>query len=88
MISVSRVIYTDDRPVAYLKDILPPGALTEEDLRKGFTGSVLDFLLIKTKSDLDKSFTDIQAVAATSPIAKKLEIQRGDVSIIFCGKII
>ena len=87
LISISRVIYTDNRPVAYLKDILPPGALTEEDLQKGFTGSVLDFLLNKNKIRLDKSFTDIQAVAATSPIAKKLEIQRGDVLLMFSARL-
>jgi GntR family transcriptional regulator len=87
LISISRVIYTENRPVAYLTDILPPGALTEEDLKKGFTGSVLDFLLNKNKIRLDKSFTDIQAVAATSYIAKKLEIQRGDVLLMFAARL-
>lgn len=87
LISISRVIYTDNRPVAYLTDILPPGALTEQDLKNGFTGSVLDFLLYKNKIQLEKSFTDIQAVAATSAIAKKLEIQRGDVLLMFAARL-
>jgi len=87
LISVSRVIYADDRPVAYLMDILPPGILTEEDLMIGFTGSVLDFLLTKNNMKLDRSFTDIQAVAATSAIAKNLEIQRGDVLLFFAARL-
>jgi GntR family transcriptional regulator len=42
---VSRVILTDDRPVAYLVDILPQNLLSQEELQDGFNGSVLDFLL-------------------------------------------
>lgn len=87
LISVRRVIYADDRPVAYLTDILPPGILTENDLKTGFTGSVLDFLLTANKMKLDRSFTDIQAVAAPSVIAKKLEIQRGDVLLLFTARL-
>lgn len=87
LISVSRVIYTDGRPVAYLTDILPPGILTEEDLKTGFTGSVLDFLLTSNKMKLDRSFTDIQAAAAPSSIARKLEIQRGDVLLFFSARL-
>lgn len=87
LISVSRVIYADDRPVAYLTDILPPGILTENDLKTGFTGSVLDFLLTTNKMKLDRSFTDIQAVAAPSAIARKLEIQRGDVLLLFAARL-
>ncbi len=87
LISISRVIYTDGRPVAYLTDILPPGIMTEGDIKTGFTGSVLDFLLTNNLMKLDRSFTDIQAVAASSPIAKKLEIQRGDVLLLFSARL-
>jgi GntR family transcriptional regulator len=87
LISVSRVIYADNRPVSYLTDILPPGILTEADLQTGFTGSVLDFLLTENKMKLDRSFTDIQAVAAPSYISKKLEIQRGDVLLFFSARL-
>jgi GntR family transcriptional regulator len=87
LISVSRVIYADNRPVSYLTDILPPGILTEADLKNGFTGSVLDYLLTANKMKLDRSFTDIQAVAAPSYISKKLEIQRGDVLLFFSARL-
>jgi GntR family transcriptional regulator len=83
LVKVSRVIYAEDRAVAYLTDLLPPGVLTEEELQTGFTGSVLDFILQQGKTKLSNSYTDILAVAATADIAKKLEIQRGDVLLAF-----
>lgn len=87
LVKVSRVIYADDRPVAYLTDMLPPNILTEEDLNSGFNGSVLDLLLKRDDFGLGKSFTDIQAVAASPEIAKKLEIQRGDVLLMFVARL-
>lgn len=87
LIKISRVILTDDRPVAYLEDFLPPEVLTEEDLKHGFTGSVLDFLLRKGGARLVKSFTDIQAIAAPPELAKMLEIQRSDVLLWFSARL-
>jgi len=83
LVNVSRVIYADNRPVAYLTDILPTETLSEDVLRTGFTGSVLDLLLAQGSIQLDRSLTEIQAVAASAEIAKKLEIQRGDVLLLF-----
>lgn len=83
LIKVSRVIDAEKRPVAYLTDILPQHVLPEETLRSGFTGSVLDMILKRGTPHLSKSFTDIQAVSASAEIAKLLEIQRGDVLLLF-----
>ncbi len=87
LVKVSRVIYADDRPVAYLTDLLPPNTLTEDELQTGFNGSVLDLLLKRGNIGFSKSFTDIQAVAASAEIAKKLEIQRGDVLLLFVARL-
>lgn len=87
LVKVSRVIFAENRPVAYLIDILTPNVLTEEDLQAGFTGSVLDFLVERGRPRLHKSFTDIHAVAAHPEIAKKLEIQRGDVLLMFAARL-
>ncbi|MBP8857484.1 MAG: GntR family transcriptional regulator [Anaerolineaceae bacterium] len=87
MVKVSRVILAENRPVAYLVDELPADVLTSEELQNGFTGSVLDFFVNKGQIKLSKSFTDIQAVAATPEIAKKLEIQRGDVLLLFVARL-
>ncbi len=83
LISVSRVIVTEDRPVAYLIDILPEAILASEELQAGFSGSVLDRLIESNNYPLSKSKTIIHAVAAPSSIARSLEIQRGDVLLYF-----
>ena len=87
LVEVARVIYADDRPVAYLTDLLPPDILTDSELDMGFTGSVLDLMIKRGNIGLVKSFTDIQAVAAAPEIAKKLEIQRGDVLLLFVARL-
>lgn len=87
LVKVSRVIYADKRPVAYLVDILPPDVLSQDDLKAGFNGSVLDFIQKRGTPTLLKSFTDIQAAAAPADIAKKLEIQRGDVLLMFAARL-
>ncbi len=87
LVKFSRIIHVEKRPVAYLIDILLNGLLSEEDLKIGFTGSVLDLLMKNGRSQLDKSFTEIQAVAASSEIARALQIQRGDVLLHFSAKL-
>lgn len=87
LVKVARVINAEGRPVAYLTDILPRNILSENELKEGFTGSVLDLMLKKGSLRLSKSFTDIQAVSASAEIAKKLEIQRGDVLLLFIARL-
>jgi GntR family transcriptional regulator len=87
LLKISRVILADQRPVAYLIDILPHNVLPEKDLNFSFTGSVLDLMLKRGTPRLNKSFTDIQSVSASPDIAKKLEIQRGDVLLMFVARL-
>jgi len=79
VVKVSRVILADNRPVAFLIDILPADILSAEELQTGFTGSVLDFLLHRGSPELTRSMAEIRAVAAGGDIPRALEIQRGDV---------
>lgn len=83
LIQVRRVILTEQRPVAYLVDLLPDDILTAADLSAGFNGSVLDLLITRGEPPLAGSRTEICAVAATAEIARALEIQRGDVLLMF-----
>lgn len=87
LVKVSRVIDAEKRPVAYLTDILPPHILPEAELDSDFTGSVLDLMLKQGTPKLSRSFTDLQAVSASAEIAKKLEIQRGDVLLLFIARL-
>lgn len=83
LINVERVIIADHRPVAYLVDLLPCEYLRLEDLNENFTGSVLDLILKRGTPLLAKSRTEIRAVAASADIARALQIQRGDVLLLF-----
>jgi GntR family transcriptional regulator len=83
VISISRVILAEERPVAYLIDVLPVGVLNPEDLAGDFNGSVLDLLIKKGTPPLMDSLCDIGAVAASSDIARALNIQRGDALLFF-----
>jgi GntR family transcriptional regulator len=82
---VRRVIYTDNRPIAYLVDTLPVEFLTADDLNNDFTGSVLDLLLQRGNPKLTQSRTDIRAIGATSDVARALQIQRDDVLLHFAA---
>lgn len=83
---VSEVIWVMEaagRPVAYLVDVLPEDVLAVDELENYFNGSVLDLLLRRGDLKLTTSRTSINAVAAKSPIAKSLGIQRRDVLLHF-----
>lgn len=75
---ISRVIYAEEHPVAFLIDVLPEDVLTIDSLESDFAGSVLDLLLRKGIPALASSRTDINATPATADVARVLGIQRGD----------
>jgi GntR family transcriptional regulator len=85
VLHLSRVIEADDRPVAYLVDIVPVSYLASSEVESSFTGSVLDLFLSRGSPILISSRTEINAVTATSTVARKLCIQRGDVLLCLVG---
>ncbi len=87
VLDVRRVIIAEDRPAAFLIDVLPLDVLTPEDLEDGFTGSVLDILLHRGRPSLHVSRTDINAVTASEEVARALGIQRGDALLCFCADL-
>ncbi|HZU87104.1 MAG TPA: GntR family transcriptional regulator [Anaerolineaceae bacterium] len=87
LLQVERVIQAENRPVAYLIDVVPEMVLSLDDLRHEFTGSVLDLFLRRGAPKLQTSVAEIRAAPAASEIAKLLEIQRGDVLLMFQSKL-
>lgn len=83
---VQRVMREENRPVAYLVDILPDDVLKPEQLPANFKGSVLDFLLRRGDS-LTVSRAAISALGSPAEVAKALQIQRGDVLLEFVSKL-
>jgi len=84
---VSRIIVAENRPVAYLVDILPAGILSADDLPENFRGSVLDLLLKRGDPPLINSHCEIGAVDASHDIARALNIQRGDALLRFVSRL-
>lgn len=84
---VSRVLYTDTRPIAFLVDILPLDILPASDLRSGFTGSVLDLLLRRGSLKLTHSRSEIRAASATSEVARVLQVQRNNALLHFVAQL-
>ncbi len=85
--SVSRVILAEDRPVAYLVDILPEDVLSQGEVKGGFSGSILDLLLEKGDPQLVNAHCEIAAVAANATISRALHIQRGDAILRFSSRL-
>lgn len=80
---ITRVIEAEDRPVAFLTDVLSEQALSEAELQNEFTGSILDLMLRRGKPRVSSSDTEIHAAAADPEVARALRIQRGDVVLHF-----
>jgi len=87
LVTISRIIIAENRPIAYLVDTLSPGILKPEEISSEFKGSVLDLIISRASPRLDRSFTEIQAVAADSEIARALQIQRGDALLFFTANL-
>ena len=87
VVSVARVILAEDRPVAFLVDILPDDIITVEELTAGFSGSVLDLLLQRGYPPLINSHCEIAAVAVSPDVARTLNIQRGDALLRFKSRL-
>ena len=86
LLSVSRIMRTASRPVAYLVDTLSEETLHAEELNGKFNGSLLDFL-IQRGDPLTISHAAISAIDATADVAKMIEIQRGDVLLQFIARL-
>ena len=84
---VARVIYTDNRPIAYLVDILSTDILASADVKTSFTGSVLDLLLRRGDPKPTQSRLDVNALGANPEVARALQIQRDDVLLIFTASL-
>jgi GntR family transcriptional regulator len=83
VLTVSRVILAENRPVAFLEDNLPLDILSEEEVKQDFTGSVLDMLIRRDDIPLASSKCEISALGAPKEIARALDIQRHDPLLVF-----
>lgn len=84
---IKRAMLTDGRPVAFLVDQLPNGAIPEALLAEHFRGSVLDLLLKHDLPGLSHARTEITSIPAPESIAQHLRVSIGDVLLCLKGCI-
>jgi len=72
---VSRVKTVDGRPVAYMVDAVPADLVSEGEMRAGFTGSVLDFLVARGAPAPAYAHATIAVPQAGPTLAEKLRIR-------------
>lgn len=73
---ISRVIEAENRPVAFLVDIVPDDLISQKELNQFFKGSVLELLQKRGSPALANSRTEISVTPADNEIARALGIQR------------
>lgn len=81
ILCVSRVISVANEPVAYLTDVVPQDYLQLDELKSHFHGSILDLFLERGAPMLAYSRTEIMAENASTPVANRLTLQRGQALI-------
>jgi GntR family transcriptional regulator len=79
VVEISRVIEAEDRPVAYLIDIMPEDLLPGETQGSDFRGSLLDLMIQREHPAISHANSEVMAISAPPDVARQLNIQRGDV---------
>lgn len=73
----------DNKPVAYVNDYIRQSILSEDDVIKGFNGSILDLLARASSKPLLKSEAKITAINSCSKLSEKLKIPEGEALLVF-----
>jgi GntR family transcriptional regulator len=76
---ISRVNIWDEKRVAYVEDYIPINLVNFEDLKKHFTGSVLDYIIEIGKPKIDYAWTNISAMLVGKDLADKLHVSPNEV---------
>ncbi|RLC80697.1 MAG: hypothetical protein DRJ03_06605 [Chloroflexi bacterium] len=74
---VQRSILVQDRPVAYMEDLVPTRQLALQDLDETFSGSVLDFLRQRCGVHIQEALAAITATRADDSLSSRLEVSSG-----------
>jgi GntR family transcriptional regulator len=73
---ISRVIEAENRPVAFLIDIVPDELISQKELNQDFKGTVLELLQKRGSPLLANARTEITVASADTEIARALGVQR------------
>ncbi len=74
---VRRTILLQDRPVAYMEDLVMARHLSPQGVDETFTGSVLDLLRQRRGVHIQEALADITATRADDSLSSRLEVSSG-----------
>lgn len=84
---ITRVMEVDQRPVAFMMDVVPEDLVDTEQLDRGFDGSILKYFLAKEKGFVATSYSEIKPELAGPRLAESLKIPEGEVLLSFSSKV-
>ena len=84
---VDRVITVEREAVAYLQDVVPRQYLAPDDLREGFSGSVLDVLVRQKRVEPVTSRAQVMAEGASPSVADHLGVSEGASLLKFVSRL-
>ena len=84
---IQRVMLVNEKPAAYLVDILDAGILAGNDISSTFTGSVLDLVANEKRQVLTRARTNITAIEASGRITRLLGVPKGKAVLYFYAEI-
>jgi len=85
VIKVKRIVAIDNKPVAWLVDVVPANYLNAEELTGGFNGSVLDVLMARKDLNPTTSRSTIDAVSAGKDLGRRLGVSEDTALLKFTG---
>lgn len=87
VLQITRVMEVDQRPVAFMMDVVPEDLVDTEQLDRSFDGSILRYFLAKEKGFVATSYSEIKPKLAGSRLAESLKVREGEVLLSFNAKV-
>ena len=77
VLQITRVMEVDQRPVAFMMDVVPEDLVDTEQLDRSFDASILKYFLAKEEGTVATSYSEIKPKLAGPRLAKSLKNPRG-----------
>jgi GntR family transcriptional regulator len=84
---ITRTRVKEDLILAYMYDAIPASLIDPEDLKKQFTGSMLDYLRSRFTAQPFWAQTNLHSIQATTNLAKKMKVPHGTALLLLEEKL-
>lgn len=87
VLQITRVMEVNQRPVAFMMDVVPEDLVDVEKLDSSFDGSILKHFLASGKGLVATSYSEIKPMLAGEQLAESLKIPKWEVLLSFESKV-